>query len=187
MQRESACVRHAVFNFHLLIKCVYQYRRASEKSMRRASHAAAAASRGRGKSVSQKSDPQRYWLRSAAGGDELCARTPVWASPKAAQTAPLPPMTSPSAPVGSGRAARTDRRYRRRRPRCWHPSVSDGRVRVRGLCAFQGFRRYRHRRRRRNRRRRRWEQHTAVISLNERTFFHFSRDRNFAGFFSLFL
>lgn len=72
--------------------------------------AAVAASRGRGKSVSQKSDPQRYWLRSAAGGDELCARTPVWASLKAAQTAPLPPVTSPSAPVGSGRAARADRR-----------------------------------------------------------------------------
>lgn len=52
-----------------------------------------------------KSDPQRYWLRPAAGGDELCARTPEWACPSAAQTTPGPPVTSPSAAVGDGRAA----------------------------------------------------------------------------------
>jgi len=64
--------------------------------------------------ASRKSDPERYWLRSMAGGDELCARTPEWASLNAAQTTPGPPVTSGSGMFGHRRTALSDRRYRRR-------------------------------------------------------------------------
>lgn len=80
-----------------------------------------------------------------------------------------------SATVGTARA---DRRYRRR-PRCWHPSVSDGRVRVRGLCAFQGSRRHR-RRRRRHRTPIRWT-HCLIVDY----YFCFRKHRKYLFFTNL--